>query len=108
VNQDGTPLTLNWRAYTIGSAAPLPAILRRVEPVYTEEARQARIQGTVLMQAVIHEDGSLSITRFVTRLGYGLDESAQAALEQWRFGVPTVGFSAVALSLNIEVNFNLR
>jgi hypothetical protein len=107
VNPVGTPMTLNWRSYSPAAVPPL-TIIRRVEPVYTEDARQARIQGTLVMQAVIHEDGSLSITGFSRTLGYGLDESAQLALEQWRFGPSMLGGFPVAVFLNIEVNFNLR
>jgi TonB family protein len=108
VNQDSTPMGVNWRVYRIGPVVGPPAIVRRVEPQYTDAARQARIQGTVRMSAVIHEDGSLSITAILQSLGFGLDESSQTALEQWRFVPPiTSNGDPAAITLTVEVNFNL-
>ena len=108
VNQDSTPMNVQWRVYSVGPVVGAPAIVRRVEPQYTDAARQARIQGTVRMSAVIHEDGSLSITAILQSLGFGLDESSKTALEQWRFVPPiTSNGDPAAITLTIEVNFHL-
>jgi TonB family protein len=108
VNQDSTPMNVNWRVYRIGPLVSPPVIVRRVEPQYTDAARQARIQGTVRMSAVIHEDGSLSITAILQSLGFGLDESSETALEQWRFVPPiTSNGDPAPITLTVEVNFNL-
>ena len=107
-NQDGTmPLRLNCPVLSAGMTAN-PEIIRRVEPEYTEAARLARITGTVIMRAVIPEDGVILITGFIQTLGYGLDENARSALEQWRFCPATVNGRPFALNITVEVNFNLR
>jgi TonB family protein len=108
-NEDGTlPLNLNCPAAAISEGLTPPEILRRVEPQYTAAAREARISGTVIMSGVVHEDGSLSISGFSHTIGYGLDESARSALEQWRFCPAVVNGGPIALSLTIEVNFFLQ
>jgi TonB family protein len=43
---------------------------------YTEEARKARIEGIVALQAVIRKNGTVNSFRIIKGLGYGLDESA--------------------------------
>jgi TonB family protein len=73
---------------------PSPRILDpsdRTEPVetnpaeYTEEARIAELEGTVLLEGVIGEDGRAHNLTVLRPLGLGLDESAIAAVRQWLF-----------------------
>jgi len=64
----------------------LPAeILSKPSPAYTEEARELRIEGEVLLQVVLQASGQLRVVRVVRGLGHGLDQSAIRAAEQIRF-----------------------
>lgn len=85
-----------------------PTVVSRVEPQYGDEARAARVQGTIILEVVIHKDGTVDIRRVVQSLGYGLDESAIEALKQWVFKPATKNGAPVDVTLNVEVNFNLR
>jgi TonB family protein len=68
------------------SAKILPAeILSKPTPAYTEEARQLRIEGEVLLEVVLEASGQLRVIKVVRGLGYGLDESAIRAAEQIHF-----------------------
>jgi len=81
--------------------APPPAdfqtieILSKPSPVYTEEARQLRIQGDVALSVVFQADGAIKVTGVVKSLGHGLDQAAERAATQIRFkpakrdGLPT-------------------
>src|SRR5438093_7665521 len=71
--------------YRVGRDVTAPTVVSRVEPRYSDAALAARVQGTVVLEAVISADGVPKIVRVVRSLGYGLDESAIAALERWRF-----------------------
>jgi TonB family protein len=82
-----------------------PTVIKRVEPVYTDEARAAKIEGTVVLEILIRTDGTVSVLRNIRGLGYGLDESARVAIEQWRFRPRTVNGKAVEATIVIEVNF---
>src|SRR5262249_13940345 len=62
-----------------------PTVLQRVEPQYSEVARKARYEGTVVLEVIIRKDGTVDIQRIVRSLGFGLDENAIQALKQWRF-----------------------
>lgn len=94
--------------FRVGGGVTPPTVVQRVEPQYSEEARKARYQGTVVLEAIVRRDGSIDIVRVVRSLGFGLDENAMQALRQWRFRPGMRNGIAVDVSLNIEVNFNLR
>jgi TonB family protein len=85
-----------------------PLIISRVEPQYSEEAKAAHYQGTVTVQAIVHNDGTLTVEKVLRELGMGLDESAVSALEQWKFKPATREGEPVPVQLNVEVNFNLK
>jgi len=85
-----------------------PTVIYRVEPQYSEDARKARYQGNVTLEAIVHKDGSVEIVRVVRPAGYGLDENAQKALKQWKFRPAMKNGQPVDVVLNVEVNFNLR
>jgi TonB family protein len=59
----------------------------QVEPHYPEKARKAMIQGKVVLQVVIHKDGSVGDIQVLQSPGskFGFDESAIAAVRQWRY-----------------------
>jgi TonB family protein len=54
-------------------------------PVYTNEAKQLRIQGEVWLEVVFESSGKLRVLRVIHGLGHGLDEAAVRAAEQIRF-----------------------
>jgi TonB family protein len=94
--------------YRVGEAGvTAPTIISKVEPNYTEEARKANIQGTVTLETIIDEKGVPKVVRILRSLGYGLDESAVTAFEQWRFSPATKDDQAVKVQLKVEMNFNI-
>ena len=93
---------------TPGGGVTPPRVLERVEPQYSQEARKARYQGTVVLEVIVRKDGTVDIMRIVRSLGFGLDENAIQALKQWRFKPGMRNGVPVDVALNVEVNFNLR
>jgi protein TonB len=92
----------------IGGDVSAPTIVFRVEPEYSEEARKARYEGKVLLEAIIKKDGRVDVLHLLRSLGFGLDQNAIEALKQWRFRPAMQNGKAVDSILNIEVSFNLR
>jgi len=85
-----------------------PQLLSQSVPYYTEEARKAKVKGTVVLEATIHKDGTIDNFRVARGLGYGLDESAiNAVSTKWRFRAATCNGRPVDSSATIEVNFDL-
>jgi len=82
-----------------------PTVIKRVEPRYTDEARQARVVGMVILQAVIQTNGTAAILKVVKPLPLGLTESALEAIQQWRFRPAVRNGKELPVSTNIEVVF---
>jgi len=68
------------------NAATTPVeITFKPNPVYTDEARQLKLEGEVLLEVSFAANGSLQVNRVVRGLGHGLDEAAVAAANKIRF-----------------------
>ena len=84
-----------------------PKVLHSVEPKYSEEARKARYQGTVMLGIDIDGSGRVSNIRVLRGLGLGLDEKAMAAVAQWLFRPAMAGGKVVAAPAQVSVTFHL-
>jgi periplasmic protein TonB len=84
-----------------------PIVVHKVEPEFTEEARKARMQGTVVLLVDIDERGQVHNIRVRTPLGLGLDEKAIEAVRKWRFRPGTRNGAPVSTPALVEVNFRL-
>ncbi len=93
--------------YKIGGDVTQPKLIRKVEPEYTEEARTAKLAGTVQMLVTIREDGAATDFQVTQALGLGLDQKAIDAVRQWRFQPGTKEGVPVPVIATIQVNFRL-
>jgi len=91
----------------VGDGVTAPSLLYKVEPAYTEEARLARYQGTVVVATVVGVDGAAQQLQVIRGLGLGLDEKALQAIAQWKFKPGTKDGQPVPVYATIEVNFRL-
>jgi TonB family protein len=92
----------------VGPGVSAPTVVQRTEPQYTDEARQARLVGTVILQAVIQTNGTADILKVVKPLPLGLTESALEAIRQWTFKPAVQNGREIPVATNIEVGFNLE
>ena len=93
--------------YRVGGGVSAPRAIYSPDPEYSEEARKAKYQGTVVLWAVIGPDGHPSSVRLARSLGMGLDQKAIDAVRQWKFEPAYKDGRPVAVQVNIEVNFRL-
>ena len=90
----------------VGGNVAKARLLRQTRPQYPPLARQARIQGTVKLSAVIAKDGS--IQKLEVLGGHPLlVPAALAAVKQWRYKPTLLNGVAVEVLTNIDVNFTL-
>lgn len=85
-----------------------PKVLSKVDPEYTKEAKDAKIEGTVVFQMTVRPDGHAHDIRIVRSLDSGLDEKAREAIENWEFEPGKKDGKPVAVLATIEVNFKLN
>ncbi|HET6844505.1 MAG TPA: energy transducer TonB [Candidatus Angelobacter sp.] len=88
-----------------GVTAPVP--VDTPEPEFSSEARHNKYQGSVVLEVVVDKSGTVSRIRIVRALGMGLDLQAVEKVETWRFQPASRNGQPVAVTLNIEVSFNL-
>src|SRR5499427_1673438 len=94
-------------AYRVGGGVSAPRALYAPDPEYSEEARKATYQGTVVLWMVVGADGRAQQVRVQRSLGMGLDEKAIEAVKQWRCEPAKLNGQAVPVQINVEVNFRL-
>ena len=87
--------------------ATAPKVLYKVEPEYSEDARRAHSQGTVVLYVEVDTSGRARNIHVIRRLGLGLDEKAIEAVSKWRFQPGMKGDKPVTVAATIEVNFRL-
>ncbi len=94
-------------AFRVGGGVSAPSVLFKVEPEYSEEARKAKFQGTVVLAIVVDPSGKARDIRVIRPLGLGLDEKAIEAVMKWRFKPGLKDGAAVPVQATVEVNFRL-
>jgi protein TonB len=90
-----------------GDVAP-PVKITSPPPQYTEIARKARVQGVVIVEAIIDKQGNVTNVKILKGLPMGLDTAAADAVKKWRFEPATLNGKPVAVIYNLTVNFRLQ
>lgn len=111
----GTPP--NRAALQVPPGTTAPRVIYSPDPEYTEAARRAHLQGTVVLRALVDERGkvqSVGVARDVDPcVGYGLlvdaglEQSAMNTVRRWKFQPARKDGKPVMVNLNIEMNFRL-
>jgi TonB family protein len=91
-------------AVRAGGNIPLPVRTVYVEPVYPEDARQAGIDGMVILEALIGEDGKVMDARIMRSIP-ALDAAALAAVRQWAFAPTVINGVAQKVIMSVTVSF---
>ncbi|MES1258747.1 MAG: M56 family metallopeptidase [Acidobacteriota bacterium] len=104
--QTGTP-DQQEEAYKVGDGVTAPRVLSKVEVQYTDEARDAKISGTVLLSVVVGTDGAAHQINVLSTPDAGLSTKAVEAVQQWTFAPGTLNGEPVPVKARIEVNFKL-
>jgi TonB family protein len=84
-----------------------PVLIHSEEPEYSEEARKARHQGTVLLAIDVDANGNVKNVRIVRSLGLGLDEKAEQAVLKWKFRPAMAAGRPVPAPATVSVTFHL-
>jgi TonB family protein len=106
------------RAYRVGRGISVPHVKHAPDPSYDEGARQAKLQGTTVLLAIITPEGTTSaisvqrplgegLNEKLRPLGHALDQRAVEAVSKWKFEPAKFQGKPVAVVINVEVNFRL-
>lgn len=95
-------------AIQVGDGVSAPVKIFAPQPLYTENARAARIQGVVILQAIIDAAGKVADVKVLKGLPEGLDASALDTIKTWTFKPAMRGSLPVAVYFNLTVRFSLQ
>ncbi len=102
---DASPTSTPGRIRVGGNVAAVN-LINKVQPVYPQLAKQARVQGTVSFMAIIGKDGSVQDLQLIS--GHPLlVQSAQDAVKQWIYKPTLLNGNPVEVTTQIDVNFTL-
>lgn len=92
----------------VGGEVSAPVKIHAPKPLYTEEARAARLQGVVIVRAIVDVDGSVRDIEVLKGLPLGLDERTVETVREWRFEPARRAGLPVPVFLNITVSFSVQ
>jgi TonB family protein len=85
----------------------LPAVIEKVDPVYTKQGLEAKFEGLVAFSLTVRTDGLADNITVLRGVGLGLDEKAVECQEKWRFRPATRDGEPVPVRVTVEINFRL-
>lgn len=94
------------RLITTGVEAPV--LIRRVEPDYPRAARQMRLQGIVILEAVITKTGDVEQVKTLRADNILFERAATDAVLQWKYKPATVQGRPVKVYFTVTVTFRMR
>jgi TonB family protein len=94
-------------AVRVGGNVRAPSRLNQVEPVYPQQAKDARVQGVVILEIVVGADGAVSDARVLRSIPL-LDEAALECVRQWRYEPTLLNGAPVPIVMTATVNFTLN
>lgn len=94
--------------FRVGGNVKAPEKIRAPNPQYTEKARKAQIQGTMIFEALIDKKGAVRCLNILKGLPMGLSEAAAAVLATWRFKPATLDGEPVVVIYMLTVTMSLQ
>lgn len=91
----------------VGGRVSQPRLLKSVDPEFSEYARVLKVSGNVLVHLVVGTDGLPRHVEVRRPVGFGLDEKAVEAVQQYRFEPAVKDGQAVPVELAVDVNFQI-
>jgi protein TonB len=91
----------------VGGQIREPRRLVDVPPVYPEIAKQARVQGLVILECTVGPDGKVVEAKVLRSIPL-LDEAARAAVLQWQYTPTLLNGVPVPVIMTVTVNFRLQ
>jgi protein TonB len=100
--------TVSEEPLRVGGEVKEPIEISKTQPPYPEAARKARMQGVVILEAIITKQGTVESVRVLRGINPLLDNAAIRAVQQWRYQPATFNGRAVPVYLTVTVNFRLQ
>lgn len=95
------------KVYEPGGDVKSPKLVHYVEPAFSAKSKEAFVEGTVKLSAVITKAGAVTNPEVLSGLNAEEDRTAVEALKQWKFDPGTRNGQPVNVRVTVEINFHL-
>ena len=95
------------RAGPVGGDVRRPELVKRVDPIYPQAAKDAHVSGMVIVELVVDEVGNVTDAKIVRSVPM-LDAAALDAVRQWQYTPTLLNGSPVKLAMSVNVTFATR
>jgi len=102
------PLAVAKAPVRVGGQITQPQLITRVEPEYPQLAVNAHIQGVVILETTVGEDGAVTEVRLLRSANPLLDREAERAVRQWRYSPIVLNGIRVPFILTVTLSFSLE
>jgi periplasmic protein TonB len=92
----------------VGGQIRPPILLHRVEPVYPPAAAASRLQGVVILEALVDRDGTVADVKVLRSAGSVLDREALSAVRQWRYSPLVLNGQHLRFVLTVVLAFSVE
>jgi TonB family protein len=106
-DRGGAPSAEGEQPKKIGGSVLTPKLTHSVDPQFSDQAREQKKGGTVLVSLVVDKLGVPQNVHVLRGVGLGLDEKAVDAVKQYRFKSATENGRPVSVYMTIEINFRI-
>jgi protein TonB len=91
----------------VGGEIQAPALVHRVEPIYPDLAVHAKIEGVVILEAVVDQEGRVEDARVLRSVRF-LDSAALEAVRQWRYSPLLLNGKPSRFVVTVTVSFRIK
>jgi TonB family protein len=91
----------------LGNGVKVGRAVSTPDPEYSEPARKAKLNGTVLLAVAVNASGNVDAVKVVCALEPGLDQNAANAVKQWKFTPATKDGEPVPVQIEVSVGYRL-
>jgi protein TonB len=102
------PPTATHAPVRVGGQIQVPTLVHRVEPYYPPTAVDARLQGIVILEAIIDRDGTVAEVKVLRSASTLLDREAILAVKQWRYQPLVLNGIRERFILTVTLTFSLE
>lgn len=92
----------------VGGDVSAPVKIHSPQPLYSEDARIARVEGVVILQTIVNETGDVADVKVLKGLPHGLTESAVTTVTEWKFEPARQGGEPVSVYYMLTVSFSIQ